>query len=440
MSFVKNVFVSISTKIFLFLFGTVLNIIMARMLGPEGKGIYTLTLLVGSTLFMIGNLGLTSSVIYFTGKGKYELKIITSNVLTLGLITGSILSLITILVIYNFHIPFLKGVDPLFIATIALSTPIVLVSSCLDSVLLGKQKIIDSNLIRIIEKITILLIFFIFFIFSKSWIMNAIISNVAASIVAAIVGLFLVSKMTKIVLGIQRIVISDISKFGLKVYLTNMMVFGERKLDVFMLNFFLNPAAVGYYALATGLAEFLRYIPQATISVLYPKIASSSKKDIKEYTPKVCRHIIFLTIVGCLLMGSLAEIIIKFVYGKAFLPALPVFWVFLPGMVFFAITKVLLIDLLGRGRPMVTTVASFIGIFSSILFNILLIPKWGMFGAAAAGVISYFLITIVLFVFYLRISGNKLIDMVIFTRDDFRVYLNIIKGILSRGKRISHEN
>jgi O-antigen/teichoic acid export membrane protein len=440
MSFVKNVFVSISTKVFLFLFSTVLNIIMARMLGPEGKGIYTLTLLAGSTLFMIGNLGLTSSVIYFTSKGKYELRIITSNVLTLGLITGSILSLITILVIYNFHIPFLKGVDPLFIATIALSTPIVLVSSYLDSVLLGKQKIIDSNLIHIIEKSTIFFIFFIFFIFSKSWIMNAIISHVAASIVAAIVGLFLVSKMTKIVLGIQRIVISDISKFGLKVYLTNMMVFGERKLDVFMLNFFLNPASVGYYTLATGLAEFLRYIPQATISVLYPKIASSSKKDIKEYTPKVCRHIIFLTIVGCLLMGSLAEIIIKFVYGKAFLPALPVFWVFLPGMVFFAITKVLLIDLLGRGRPMVTTVASFIGIFSSILLNFLLIPRYGMFGAAAAGVISYFLITMVLFIFYLKISGNKLIDMVIFTRDDFRVYLNIIKGILSRGKRISHEN
>ncbi|MDI6780492.1 MAG: flippase [bacterium] len=440
MSFIKTVFVLLGTKVFLFLLSTIINIILARMLGPEGKGIYTLTVLVGSTLFMIGNLGLTSSIIYFTGKEKYELKVIVGNVLTIGLVTGAVLSLIIIWVAYNFHIPFLKGVDPLFISIMALSTPIVLARSYLNSVSVGKGQIIFCNWLNVIERGTILLAFFTLFIFSRSLIVNAIISNIVAAIVTGMISLFFVSKMTKIVLGIQRTVIVAISKFGLKVYFTNMMLFGERKLDVFILNFFLNPAAVGYYTLATGLAEFLRYIPQMASAALYPKIASSSKKDIKEYTPKVCRHIIFLTILGCLVMGLLGEPIIKFVYGKAFLPALPVFWVFLPGMVFFAITKVLLSDLLGRGRPMVTTVASSIGIFSSVFFNFLLIPRWGMFGAAAAGVISYFLTAIILFIFYLRISKNSWVDMLVFTKDDFRVYLNIIKGILVRRKRVSHEN
>lgn len=432
MSFVKNVFVSLSTKVFLFLISTAINITMARMLGPEGKGVYTLTLLVGSTLFTLGNFGLTSSVTYFTSKGKHELKDIVSAVLTLSLITGIGLSTLTILIIHNFSIPFLKGVNPLFITLIVLSLPFTLAYSYLGSVFLGKQKITLFNLIQLIERLVVLVVFFILFLFSSHWIVNAVSSSITSAIVSCIITLIFVSKMTKIRLGIKRIVLSAMTKYGAKVYFANMMLFGERKLDVFILNFFLNPAAVGYYSLATGIAEFLRYIPQTASLVLFPKIASSSKAQAKEYTPKVCRHIIFLMTLGCLVMGCLSELIINVVYGKAFLPALPVVWVFLPGMVFFAMTKVFLSDLLGRGKPMFATVASFVGVFSSVLLNFLLIPKWGMFGAAAAGVISYFLTAMVLFVFYIKVSGNRWIDMVMFNKDDLMIYVEIIKKMIRK--------
>jgi len=90
--------------------GTIINIIIARTLGPTGKGIYVLVILVTSMLFTFGNLGITSSVIYFTGKKSYELKQIVSNVLSIGLIMGTVLSLLVILVVNNFYIPFLKGI------------------------------------------------------------------------------------------------------------------------------------------------------------------------------------------------------------------------------------------------------------------------------------------------------------------------------------------
>lgn len=430
----KNVFISLSTKVFLFLLSTAINITLARMLGPEGTGIYTLTVLTGSILFTLGNFGLTASITYFTSKGKHELKDIVSTILTLSLITGVGLSTITVLIIYNFSIPFLKGIDPLFITIIIFSVPFTLAGSYLSSVLLGKEKIILFNLMQLIERLVLLLVFFILFVFSSHWIINAVSSTVIASIVSCATVLFLVSKMTTIRLGIKRTVISAMAKYGAKVYFANMMFFGEKKLDVFILNFFLNPAAVGYYSLATGLAEFLRYIPQTASVVLFPKIASVSKVQAKEYTPKVCRHIIFLTTVGCVIMGCLSELIIKVVYGKAFLPALPVVWVFLPGMIFFAITKVLLSDLLGRGKPIFATVVSFIGIFSSVSLNFLLIPIWGMFGAAIAGVISYFLTAMVLFVFYLKVSGNNWIDMIKFDKNDLMIYVVIIKKMISKIK------
>ena len=139
-----------------------------------------------------------------------------------------------------------------------------------------------------------------------------------------------------------------------------------------------------------------------------------------------------VTVLGSLVMGLCSETIIRVVYGKEFIPAIPVVWVFLPGMVFFACSRVILSDLMGRGKPKYSSIASFISASSSLSFNFLLIPVWGMFGAAVASVLSYFLMMVILLVFYLRISGNRLIDMIMFNRDDWMIYVNMVKKILPK--------
>ncbi len=431
MSFIKGVLITVTSKFFLVGIGTIINIIIARMLGPTGKGIYTLAILIVSMLFAFGNLGITSSVIYFTGKNKYELKQIASNVWTIGLIVGVVLSLIIIIVVNNFHIPFFKGVPVLYINIAVLCLPFLFIGSYLSSILLGKQKIWLYNLRQIIEKISFLIIFlFLLLIPNADIILNALMAYIISVIISCTLAVVFVSKMTKIGILLQRSFVSVVTKYGLKVYFGNLMLFSEKKVDVFILNFFLNPAMVGYYSLATGLAEFLTHIPQAASVVLFPKVAASSKTATKEYTPKVCRHIFFVTVLGSIAMGLCSETIIRVVYGKTFIPAIPVVWVFLPGMVFFACSRVILSDLMGRGKPKYSAIASFISASSSLSFNFLLIPIWGMFGAAIASVLSYFLMLTVLLVFYLRISGNRLIDMVMFNRDDWMLYVNLVKKIL----------
>ncbi|PIX15837.1 hypothetical protein COZ71_09290, partial [Candidatus Desantisbacteria bacterium CG_4_8_14_3_um_filter_40_12] len=61
-------------------------------------------------------------------------------------------------------------------------------------------------------------------------------------------------------------------------------------------------------------------------------------------------------------------------------------------------------------------------------------PIYGMFGAAIASVLSYFLMMTVLLVFYLRISGNNLIDMFKFNREDLLLYVGLVKRIISKRK------
>jgi len=434
MSFVKSVFITLTSKIFLLFMGIIINIIIARTLGPTGKGIYVLVILVTSMLFTFGNLGITSSVIYFTGKKSYELKQIVSNVLSIGLIMGTVLSLLVILVVNNFYIPFLKGIPIVYINLASLSLPFLFVGSYFSSILLGTQKIWLFNLRQVIEKISFLVMFLSFLLISNKIILNALTAYIISVIISCILAIVFVSKMTKIRLSIQRAFISAVTKYGLKVYFGNLMLFSEKKIDVFIINFFLNTTMVGYYSLATGLAEFLMFVPQAASLMLFPKISLSSKIEAKDYTPKVFRHVLLITIISCIAMGLCSSVIIKVVYGKAFMPSLPVVWVFLPGMIFFAGSRILLSDLMGRGKPKYSSIASFISAVSSLGFNFLLIPIYGMFGAAIASVLSYFLMMTVLLVFYLRISGNNLIDMFKFNREDLLLYVGLVKRIISKRK------
>ena len=52
-------------------FGLLATMIIARVLGAEGQGQYTLAILLPTLLYTLLNSGLSASTVYFIGKGKY---------------------------------------------------------------------------------------------------------------------------------------------------------------------------------------------------------------------------------------------------------------------------------------------------------------------------------------------------------------------------------
>src|SRR3990172_10803129 len=68
--------------------GLAVSIIIARFLGPEGKGIYSLLLLVPSLLVTFGNGGLQVSNIYFYGRKLGSVKDLASNSIWAAFVFG----------------------------------------------------------------------------------------------------------------------------------------------------------------------------------------------------------------------------------------------------------------------------------------------------------------------------------------------------------------
>ena len=67
------------TRILQLLIGLGSSVIIARVLGPRGNGIYSLAILLPALLVIFGNFGIGQSSIFYVGKKKYSAKEILAN-------------------------------------------------------------------------------------------------------------------------------------------------------------------------------------------------------------------------------------------------------------------------------------------------------------------------------------------------------------------------
>jgi len=68
--------------------------------------------------------------------------------------------------------------------------------------------------------------------------------------------------------------------FGGKSYVQTLAATLHRQIDQYMINFFLDPAQVGLYAVAVNLTNVLLKIPDATGTVLYPRLAALEEERL----------------------------------------------------------------------------------------------------------------------------------------------------------------
>ena len=80
-----------SVRVASFLLAAISSIIIARTLGPTGKGIATIILLYYTLLFSFGHLGIGRSMTYYLGKKEYKTEEFITNALILAFILSIIL-------------------------------------------------------------------------------------------------------------------------------------------------------------------------------------------------------------------------------------------------------------------------------------------------------------------------------------------------------------
>ena len=177
-----------------------------------------------------------------------------------------------------------------------------------------------------------------------------------------------------------------IIKFRFIAMITSLLVNLNYKLDVLMLNNYVSSSLVGIYSVGVTLAEFGWLIPDTFKEVLFSKTAKSDSIQSIIYCLKISFYSIIAAIV---LVVSIGKIFIKIMYGNEFLNSYLVtviLFLGIPAMAWFKIISTLYLAQGKRYFYLLTLLAS---VIANALANLILIPKFSIYGAAMASVISY---------------------------------------------------
>jgi O-antigen/teichoic acid export membrane protein len=191
--------------------------------------------------------------------------------------------------------------------------------------------------------------------------------------------------------NIKRWHLSQLLRYGLKAYASNLVTFFNYRADLFLVNLFLGPSAAGIYVVAMQFGERLWLISQAISTVFLPKISELSGNEAERgrFTSLVSRWTLFLTLLAALGLGLVFKPLVHLLMGGEFSAATWVLWLLLPGIVAWAPARVLANDIAGRGRPEINLLIAFVVMISNLFGNLVLILFWGLPGAAISTSVAY---------------------------------------------------
>lgn len=408
-------------------------ILIARTFGPEGNGQYYLALMLPQLLATFLSLGISPANIYFIGTGEVSVRIAWRTTLRLyfGLaFLGMLIGLASILALGAALFPGVDG-DILFVGLLIF--PVSLLLSLMSGVFQGLQIFKVFNLITLVPPVltfgSVCLLWAVG-INNIVWMLVAYLAALMASLTAGCVMLRTVISRTE-ESGTSTLSYSrKLLGYGYKAHLSNILAFVNYKADIYLVNFFIGPAAAGVFVIAVQLGERLWMLSQSVSTVIFPRLSElhGDEDRRRELTPFVSRLVFSVTCLGALLLGLVAYPLIVFVIGEQYHAAFQVLLVLLPGIVFSSISRLLANDIASRGRPELNMYSSLLVVIVNVVANIVLIPRFGLMGAALATTIAYSLNCALRILIYRMFNPIPVSQVLMPKMADFRRLWSEIRG------------
>lgn len=423
-----DVSINFATQILIFCLSFVSSIIIARTLGPEGKGLYSLALMIPTMAVTFVGVGISYSNIYFIGKNKYPIGSIVGNVLFYSLIVGGSVAFFLLILEPLLNSFFLKDVSHIYLYTTLPLIPFLMISENIYYVLLGYRKMVKVSILRLINPLTYLIILVIIYYLFQLSVYGAIWAYISGHLVCLFLGIyFLIKSGYCIGFTLNKSLYKESFKFGFKQYLGTIFQLLNYRLDMLIIAVLLTSMEVGQYSVSVIIAETIWYIPNSLGQILYPKTASSDTEAANAFTPLVCKTNIILTFIAVLILCGISGIIIPWLFTSEFYPSVMALRLLLPGTFFLGISKVLGNDLTGRGLPQYSTYAALVSLIFTIILDFLLIPHFGINGAALASSISYMISALVITYLFIKTTGVRPLDLLILRAEDIIDYRRVLK-------------
>jgi O-antigen/teichoic acid export membrane protein len=298
------------------------SLVIARILGPEGYGVYSLVLAVPSFLAAISDLGLPTALVRYPSKYPDRAGSYISSGLVLLTSSASLASLVCFLL----REPLARYIinRPEYSELVALTAPFVLsylLLSALRSSLLGvgrrgRAALVDPlyNTLRVALSVALASVYYV---------RGAIVGFVAASVIALATSLvLLVTSAEGLGLRVSRELLADMLKFSLPLYATSVLASVLGTYSTIVMSRAFSDSEIGNYRAAANLLSVIS-VAIAPFSTAFLRVFSEARDGVelaRDFAESV-KYVPLFSIPLTVFSSTCSADIVRVVYGRRYAEA-----------------------------------------------------------------------------------------------------------------------
>jgi len=416
--------------------------ISARYLGVELKGQYSYLVTMGSFIWMVLDLGLYHSYPYLIRKSPGKVNNLFGwSVLTF--LAETILLCAIGLILINFWSRAL-GFDfnPVYMLAFVALVTLRKFFMQMQSLYLGLDKIWLHSIGQLINSATFLLLILLGYLLLRgadrlAWVLGAVLIGLSASIMFFMCRHHWDLSFRKLDLGY----VFSSYKFGIRVFISALLISLMIRADILLIRYFLDFSQVGIYSISAHVVDLLQAASNVVGGMLLVKL-SDTADDLGKWIvmrKMLLLFFVFLTAanLGFLMLG---RFVLAILYGAEFVPAYPVYLWLIPASYGLSFGSLFNNYLNSKGFPVITIVIAGLALAVNIGLNLLLIPLWGIKGAALTTSVSYLLWFILIIAWEQKQTGGKMLKHLVPDKGDWLEVRETLAQVLAKARQQLHRH
>lgn len=371
--------------------GFVSIMVAVRHVSKEHYGVYILMFVTIYSLVTISDLGLNMSVTkHITGQRDNDKFDLFNTMLCFKLLSSVIFASIIFAAERIFFNIFKSDI----FFEIAIYIPILFVFESLrgflQSSLQGFHHYKHIAVAQVIFSWTSLFLVIIFLIHFKLGIKGLIYAKLIALISS------ITYQMTpfyrKAEIKFERELFKGIFNFGFPLGLNSILSFVFTRIDTILIGAFLAPIQVAYYGTASKIPDACRQLFESFRSVFFPNMSELFSKHKTREAEKLLenslRLISFFIFFSALLVYIFRYDLVRIIFSSRYLESAPVLALLMISLSIGLIGNLLGTSLVAAGHSKLPMIINIVDTSVNVVANIIMIPKFGVTGAAYAAILS----------------------------------------------------
>ncbi len=372
---------TVATRFAAVALGATSGVVLARALGPDGRGEYAVAVAVASTTASLAHLSIEQANVYLWHRGEQKREL-ASNAMVLAATVGTAAAVIAGIVAWNV----LDGVDEVALLVVLAAVPMNLAALYFNNLTVLDDRIGRVNLGTLVAGgVQTVGVVALAALGDLDVGEAAVLWALAAALPILVVARGFGARLRHVSGRLARKAL----RTGLQYHLGMAALFLLWRVDIFLLNGLSTQAQVGLYAVAVSVGELLYVVTNATAEVVLPGQVGGTDRAAADFTARVFRVNTVLAMVVALGVVALAPLVVPAVFGSDFGESVGPLAALMPGVAALGIIRPVTAFIVRLDRPLVVSGLVWTAFTVNVVLNLLLIPSLDAVGAALASSIAY---------------------------------------------------